>query len=89
MSTRITAIELARNLDDVLDRVRELGERFVIERAGEPVAELTPVPHRPRMTVAELYALLDSMGWPDEDFANDLEEIHANQGEVQFRDWPS
>ena len=89
MPTKVTATELARNLSDVLSRVRYQGEEFLIERNGEPIATLAPLPQRPRMTLAEAVEALNQLGWPDEDFANDLEEIHNSQGEVQFRDWPS
>ena len=40
--TTITATELARNLSDVLNRVRYRGESFIVERNGEVVAELRP-----------------------------------------------
>lgn len=89
MNNKITATELARTLSDVLNRVRYRGERFVVERNGEVIAELGPVTHRPHMTVADLYELLNRLEWPDEDFANDLEDIQANQGQVEFREWPS
>lgn len=89
MDKKITATELARTLSDVLNRVRYRGESFVVERNGEAIAELGPVAHRPHMTVADLYQLLNTLDWPDEDFANDLEEIQANQRLVEFREWPS
>jgi antitoxin (DNA-binding transcriptional repressor) of toxin-antitoxin stability system len=41
-TTRITATELARNLSDILNRVRYRGESFEVLRNGEVVAELRP-----------------------------------------------
>jgi antitoxin (DNA-binding transcriptional repressor) of toxin-antitoxin stability system len=42
METTITATELARNLSDILNRVRYRGERFRVERNGELVATIEP-----------------------------------------------
>ena len=44
METMITATTLANNLSDVLDRVKERGERFVVEQNGERVATIIPSP---------------------------------------------
>ena len=44
MEHRITATDLARRLGDVLARVRYRGDTFVIERNGDAVARVTPVP---------------------------------------------
>jgi antitoxin (DNA-binding transcriptional repressor) of toxin-antitoxin stability system len=79
-ATKITATELARGLSDVLNRVRYKGEHFIIERNGETIAELTPTEPQKAATLADLFALLREKGFPDEDFANDLEAIHASQG---------
>ena len=43
METKITATDLAKSLSDVLNRVRYRGERFLVERNGEPVAAVLPV----------------------------------------------
>ncbi len=51
---RITATELARNLSSVLDRVRETGEEYVVERSKQPVAHLSARPGH--MTAAEALA---------------------------------
>ena len=54
METRITASELARNLSDILSRVRYRRERFRVERNGEVVAEIIPVEAAPKVfTVAD------------------------------------
>jgi antitoxin (DNA-binding transcriptional repressor) of toxin-antitoxin stability system len=54
METRITATELARNLPDVLNRVRDKGEIFVVEQDGEVVAEIAPSPEASKVfTVAD------------------------------------
>jgi antitoxin (DNA-binding transcriptional repressor) of toxin-antitoxin stability system len=69
--------------------VRYKGECFIIERNGEPVAEITPVEARQAATLADLFRLLRETGFPDEEFANDLEAIHASQEKVLPPAWPS
>jgi antitoxin (DNA-binding transcriptional repressor) of toxin-antitoxin stability system len=51
--TTITATELARNLSDILNRVRYRGERFRVERNGDVIAEINPRERGPVHTVAE------------------------------------
>jgi uncharacterized protein (DUF433 family) len=40
-------------------------------------------------TLADFFALLDSLDWPDEDFGRDLEAVHATQPKAEFPEWPS
>ena len=76
---RITATELAKGLSDFLNRVRYRGERFVVERGGEPVALLEPVGAIPGITLRDLVDRMRDLSVPDEDFAEDLEEIQSSQ----------
>jgi prevent-host-death family protein len=72
----VTAIERARRLTDVLDRVRCRGGRLVVGRNGEPVAVLAPAgPAAPPAppTLRELVARLDDLALPGEGYAADLE----------------
>ena len=89
METKITSTELAKSLSDVLNRIRYRGERFLIERSGEPIATLEPIASPPGKTVGDLFDLLRRIGVPDEGFANDLEAIQANQPKADFSEWPS
>lgn len=79
METKITATELAKSLSGILNRVRYRGERFVIQRNGEPVATLAPAGVGPTLSLADLAALLETLPRPDEGFADDLEAIQATQ----------
>jgi antitoxin (DNA-binding transcriptional repressor) of toxin-antitoxin stability system len=89
MTTTITATELARSLSDVLNRVHYRNERFVIQRNGETIATITPPgPQRGVMLHDALRALGD-LRMPDDDFADDLEEIQRNQLPAEFPEWPS
>jgi prevent-host-death family protein len=58
---RITATELARNLSNVLDQVRETGEEYLVERGRQPVARVLPTPRRmtAEQALADLYRTLD------------------------------
>ena len=89
METKIRATELAKNLSDVLNRVRYRGERFVIERNGEPVAALLPGAAARGITVDELEARLGDLALPRDGFADDLEAIQAAQPKAEFLEWPS
>lgn len=90
METKITSTELARNLSDILNRVRYKGEQFIVERNGEPVAALGPaVAPAEAPTVADFFERLRALEWPDEDFADDLEQIQASQPKAEFPDWPA
>lgn len=75
MDIRISATELARNVGDILGRIRYRGDSFVVERNGEPVARVVPVVERPTATLAEVVGAWSSAGAPDPDFAQDLEEV--------------
>lgn len=89
METRITSTDLARGLSDILNRVRYRGERFIVERNGEPIAAVLPVAGARKITFDELLERLRTLGWPDEDFADDLEAIQASQPKVEFPEWDS
>lgn len=77
MEHRISSTELARRLGDVLGRVRYRGDSFVIERNGDPVARLTPLPSGSVSSQREALAAWSSVGEPDAAFAEALELIGA------------
>ena len=81
METKITATELSRNLSDILSRARYRGERFLIERNGEPVATLAPARPISAISLGELLERLGNLSLPGEGFADDLETIQSNQTE--------
>ena len=75
-ATRITATELARNLSDILSRVRYRGERFKVMRNGEIIAELQPSPEAKSLTWGEFLDWWDAVPKPDPAFWDDVEEAH-------------
>jgi prevent-host-death family protein len=88
VETTITATALAKNLSDVLNRVKYRGERFVVVRNNEPVATIGPPPEKPTITWAEFVTLLRELPRPDPEFADDLEEIQASQPPAELTEWP-
>lgn len=74
MDIRVSATELVRSLGEVLGRVRFRGESFLVERNGEPVARVVPVPQR-QMTLGEFLELWYEASATDPDFADDLDEV--------------
>ncbi len=75
MDIRVSATELARKLGDVLGRIRYRGDSFVVERNGEPIARVVPLPERPTASLGEILQAWASEGPPDSGFARDLEDV--------------
>ena len=72
---RITATDLARNLGDILGRLRYRGDSFIVERNGAPVARLEPLPEGRSATLRDAVVAWRSGGASDAAFANDLERV--------------
>ena len=89
MDTRITATDLARSLADVLNRIRYRGERFLVERNGEPIAILEPVSTTSHITLGEVAARLGDLSLPGDRFAEDLEAVQASQPQPGTPEWRS
>ena len=77
MKNTLTSTELARNVGDILARVRYRGESFVIERNGRPVARIVPADRAPSGTVREGLSAWHAADEPDPEFANDLAGVDA------------
>ncbi|MCH7565701.1 MAG: type II toxin-antitoxin system Phd/YefM family antitoxin [Gemmatimonadetes bacterium] len=75
MEHRLSATELARNLGDVLGRIRYRGDTFLIERNGSPVARIVPLPEHPPTSLREAVAAWRGAGEPDLDFADALDRV--------------
>jgi prevent-host-death family protein len=77
MEHKISATELARKLGDVLARVRYRGDAFLVERNGDAVARLVPVPGRAAATLREALTAWREAGIPDGEFADILAQLRA------------
>ena len=77
MERVIPATALARQLGDVLRRIRYRGESFVIERNGVAVARLIPAGSDRHGTVVDALRRWREAAEPDPGFAATLERIGA------------
>ena len=77
MEYHISATDLARRVGEVLGRVRYRGDSFVVDRNGDPVARISPVPTAPIGTVRDFVDTWRSTGAPETAFADDLEAVAA------------
>jgi len=75
METTISSTEAARNLGDILARVKHAGETFIVTKSDKPLACLTPIRPTRRATGAEIMAALEGLPC-DPDFADDLERVN-------------
>ena len=87
-ATRITATELARNLSDVLNRVRYQGEHFVVVRNGEEIARLNPRPEHRKASLGELVEVVRKAPKPDSQYWDDVEEARRLMNQpLEPRTW--
>ena len=89
MTQTISATELAENLPEVLERVRDHGDRYVVELDGRPIADLAPRSADLGITLGEFLDRLLELGDPDEEYAADVRAGIASQGPVRIVDWPT
>ena len=79
MKHTIRATDLARNLGDVLSRVRYRRDSFVIERYGNPVARIVPVESEADdATFGEVLSAWCDGAAGDHAFAEDLDAVDAS-----------
>jgi antitoxin (DNA-binding transcriptional repressor) of toxin-antitoxin stability system len=89
VETTISMTYLARHLPEVLNRVKERREHFVIQRNGEAVAIIQPVPAKPGITARELIAQVGNLKFPADDFGDDLEAVQSAQPPAEMPKWPN
>lgn len=77
MKNTVTATELARNVGDILARIRYRHESFIIERNGKAVARIVPVEPAEGGTVGEALAAWAVDSGSDPTFADDLARVNA------------
>jgi antitoxin (DNA-binding transcriptional repressor) of toxin-antitoxin stability system len=76
MELRISATELARRVGDILGRIRYRGDSFVIERNGEPIAKLVPLPGHGTATVLEGLQAWREAAPRDPELGDDLARVN-------------
>ena len=79
MEHTIRATDLARNLGDVLSKVRYRRDSFVIERNGKPVARVVPIEQAADdATLAEVLTVWCDGAAGDDAFATDLDLVNSS-----------
>ena len=75
MDIDVSSTELARNLGDVLARVRYRGQTFLVRKNGKAIARIEPASPPEAATLREAFAAWVSAAAPDPKFADDLERV--------------
>lgn len=85
----IAATDAAKNFGELVDRVREEGATYIIERHGRPVAQIGPVETEERKTLRDLIEALQAAPRLDEEVLRSIEEGIAiyNKPEVPKNRW--
>lgn len=79
MEHTIRATDLARNLGDVLSKVRYRRDSFVVSRHGRPVARVVPIGDETKgATLGEALSIWSDGGASDPALADDLEAINSS-----------
>ena len=88
-SESVAATDAAKNFGRLVDRVREEGVTYVIERHGRPVAQIGPVTTEEPKTLRGLVEYLKTAPKLDEEVLRYIEEGIAiyNRPEVPKNPW--
>ena len=87
--TRVSTTELTEQLPDILVRVSEHGEQFIIERNGVALAVIQPPTEHHGPTLSQLAASLVGVEWPDPDFFNEIEAARSEMNApIEPPKWP-
>ena len=89
VAKRIPATTAAKNFGTLVDRVRDHGTTFLIERHGRPVAQIGPVDAVPKATLRGLAAYLKAAPRIDEQTLRFVEQgiEAANRPRVPENPW--
>jgi len=85
----IAATDAAKNFGELVDRVREEGATYVIERHGRPVAQIGPIEAGEPKTLRDLIQAVQAAPKLDEEVLRSIEEGIAiyNKPEVPKNRW--
>jgi len=87
--TGIPATEAAKTFGRLVDRVREAGATYIIERHGRPVAQIGPIAPSRIFTVRDFADMITTLPPADEEFLHAVEEAVAmfNEPRVPENPW--
>lgn len=80
----VSASEAAKNFGRLIDRVRETGATYVVERSGRPVARIGPA-EAPAFTIADLRRLVASNRRADEAYLTAVERAASRHSRPRVR----
>lgn len=87
-ATTISLDELVENLPEIIGRVRQHHERFIVRQGEDIIMLLEPPVQRKGITVDELVSRIGNLQMPGDGFGDVLEAIHASQGYAEVPEWP-
>ena len=82
----VSATEAARNLSELMNRVKYRGESFKIERGGEVICELRPA-GIPAFSGADFVDLMHSLPPVDEEYLDLVVELGRSQPQMPDSAW--
>ena len=88
-SNRIAATDAAKNFGRLVDRVREEGATYVIERHGRPIAQIGPIEPAKRTTLRDFVDAVRAAPKLDEEALRYIEDgiKMLNRPEVPGNPW--
>ncbi len=86
MRSHIPLTEAVRSFSEILNRVQNDGESFVVERNGSAVCEIIPM-KRKEFSGSDLANLLRSLPKPDGEFFGVVEDLIARQPLIAENPW--
>jgi antitoxin (DNA-binding transcriptional repressor) of toxin-antitoxin stability system len=93
MSTakKISATQAARSFSDVVARVRYQGEEFIVEKGGEAVCKISPLPSGSSVnsTIGDVLQLLAQLPPVDAEYRKAVTAITRKQGKMPRSPWES
>ncbi|MCU0252203.1 MAG: type II toxin-antitoxin system prevent-host-death family antitoxin [Vicinamibacterales bacterium] len=75
MTLEVSATDLARNLGDVLAKVRYRGQTFLVRKNGKVIARIEPASDQDGPSAKEAFAAWVGAAASDQGFADDLERV--------------
>ena len=82
--SRIAATEAAKNFGRLVSRVSEERATYIVERGGQPVAQIGPVGRTPS-TLGDFKAWLRDLPRVDDEYLRALEDVVAKHNKPRVR----
>lgn len=80
----VSATDAAKTFGAIVDRVRETGATYTVERSGRPVARISPVENA-AFTMADFRKLIASLPRGEREHADAVERVAARHNKPRVR----